>query len=244
MDTNVNTPDKIIPRQRDTHSNCLNVRDIHNQAGLEALSENNPAIFDGPINSAVQKDESDMVVSRGNDNAAISGKKWFVMRDLKRPNAKLPAYKLLEGKHIETFTPMKKVPVMRLGKKTYQEVPFIQDLLFVHSTAEELAPTLKKNPTLQYRYVRGKKYQDPMVVSDMEMEKFIQAVRTSESLRYYRPDELTAAMYGSKVRIIGGPLDNYEGCLLKGVRGKVLLVELQGFLSVGVEVSPEYIQFI
>lgn len=32
--------------------------------------------------------------------------RWFVMRDLKRTNAKLPAYKLLDGKKMEVFVPM------------------------------------------------------------------------------------------------------------------------------------------
>lgn len=31
---------------------------------------------------------------------------WFVMRDLTRSNAKLPAYLLLAGEGIECFTPM------------------------------------------------------------------------------------------------------------------------------------------
>ena len=32
-------------------------------------------------------------------------KQWYVMRDLKRINAKEPAYKLLEGKKMEVFVP-------------------------------------------------------------------------------------------------------------------------------------------
>lgn len=32
---------------------------------------------------------------------------WFVLRDLTRPNAKRPAYRLLEEKGIEIFTPMR-----------------------------------------------------------------------------------------------------------------------------------------
>lgn len=170
-------------------------------------------------------------------------KLWYVMRDLKRPNAKLPAYKLLEGEHIEAFTPMKKAPTAKEGGKC-REVPFIQDLLFVHSTAEELDPILKKNPTLQYRYVHGGKYREPMTVPDTEMERFIRVVRTSDFLRYYHPEELTAPMYGRKIRIVGGTLDGYEGHLLKRCRRKVLLVELPGFLSVGVKISPEYIRFV
>lgn len=166
------------------------------------------------------------------------------MRDLKRSNAKLPAYKLLYREHIEYFTPMKRRLIIKQGKKAYEEVPFIQDLIFAHATTEELDPILRKHPTLQYRYARGGKYKEAMTVPDAEMNKFIHAVMTSDTLRYYRPDELTAAMYGRKVRIIGGPLDCYEGYLLKGVNKKILLVDLHGFLSAGVYINPEYIQFI
>ncbi len=42
------------------------------------------------------------------------------------------------------------------------------------------------------------------------------------------PEELTPAMYGQKVRIVGGTLENYEGCLLAD----------------GIEISPEYIQLL
>ena len=44
---------------------------------------------------------------------------WYVMRDLKRPNAKLPAYKQLSDEHIEVFPcwDWRKVP----GVTCYQE---------------------------------------------------------------------------------------------------------------------------
>ena len=59
---------------------------------------------------------------------------WFVMRDLKRTNAKLPAYKLLEDEHFEVFTPMKERLSIRGGKRVREKVPFIQDLFFVHDS--------------------------------------------------------------------------------------------------------------
>jgi hypothetical protein len=60
------------------------------------------------------------------------------------------------------------------------------------------------------------------------------------------PEEITPQMYGRPIHIVGGPLDGYEGNLLtmRGSKVKRLLVELKGFLSVGVEVTPEYIQFV
>lgn len=171
--------------------------------------------------------------------------RWFVMRDLKRTNAKLPAYKLLDGKKKEVFVPMKWHLVTRKGVRVREEVPFIQDLLFVHETRKNLDAVVKKTPTLQFRWLRNT-WREPMVVVDVDMERFIRAVNATESPKYYLPEEITPAMYGRKIRIVGGPLNGYEGSLLttRGSKIKRLLVELKGFLAVGVEVDPEYIQLI
>ena len=52
---------------------------------------------------------------------------WYVMRDLKRPNAKLPAYKQLSDEHLEVFTPMQWRLKLKNGKRIREEVPFMQD---------------------------------------------------------------------------------------------------------------------
>lgn len=182
-----------------------------------------------------------MMVSQENEEEV----RWFVMRDLKRTNAKLPAYKLLKGMKMEVFVPMKWHLVIRKGVRVREEVPFIQDLLFVHETQKNLDAIVKKTPTLQFRWLRNT-WREPMVVTDAEMERFIRAVNSTESFRYYQPEEITPAMYGRKIRIMGGPLNGYEGSLLtmRGSKIKRLLIELKGFLAVGVEVNPEYIQLI
>lgn len=167
------------------------------------------------------------------------------MRDLKRTNAKQPAYRLLAEQQIEVFTPMKWTLVTSKGRKIRKEVPFLQDLVFAHDTREKIDPIVAKCPTLQYRFLR-KTYRKPMTVPTSEMERFIHAVSSSESPRYYLPEEITPEMYSRKIRIVGGPLDGYEGCLLtmRGSKVKRLLVELPNLLTAGVEVSPEYIQLV
>ncbi len=170
---------------------------------------------------------------------------WFVMRDLKRANAKLPAYKQLAEAHIEVFTPMRWRIATRRGAQIREEKPFVRDLLFAHATRSILDPIVERTPTLQYRYVRGA-YCQPMVVKDRDMDRFIGAVEASDTPRFYLPGELSAAQCGQMIRIIGGPLNGYEGRLLsiRGSKTKRLLIELPGILSVGVEVEPEYIQLI
>lgn len=102
------------------------------------------------------------------------------MRDLKRANAKVPAYKLLEEMKMEVFVPMKWHLVTRKGMRIREEVPFIQDLLFVHETQNNLDAVVEKIPTLQYRWLRGT-WREPMTVADTDMERFIRAVDATES---------------------------------------------------------------
>lgn len=169
--------------------------------------------------------------------------KWYVMRDLKRANAKQPAYKLLAEKSIRVFTPMTWRLSTVQGKRIRREVPFIPDLLFVNDSRENLDIVVAKTPTLQYRWLRNT-YREPMTVSDAAMQRFIHAVSSSDSPRYYLPEEITPDMQGRKIRIVGGPLDGYEGKLLttRGSKYKRLLVELPGIVAVSIEVNPEYVQ--
>ena len=85
-----------------------------------------------------------------------------------------------------------------------------------------------------------------MTVRDKEMDQFIMAVTSTETPVYYQPGELTNAMYGKNVRIVGGMLDGYEGRLLsvKGMRKRRLIVDLPGLITAAVEVEPDFIQVI
>lgn len=66
--------------------------------------------------------------------------RWFVLRDLKRSNAKLPAYKFLREERFEVFVPMKLRLITRHGKREVEEIPVISDLLFVHTNKDRLDP--------------------------------------------------------------------------------------------------------
>lgn len=172
--------------------------------------------------------------------------RWYVMRDLKRPNAKMPAYRQLSDAGMEVFTPMRQVLKIRNGRRIRESVPFIRDLLFVRETRAVLDPIVEKTPTLQYRYRRGGEYREPMVVADEDMDIFMRAVACSSNPRYYLPQELTPSMCGCAVRVVGGVLDGYEGRLLsiRGSRTKRLLVELPDFVTVAIEADFEYVQII
>lgn len=168
------------------------------------------------------------------------------MRDLKRRTSTTLAIHDLAKVGMEVFTPMTQMVMKIGGRLQRKDVPVIQDLLFVHETKENLDPIVALTPTLQYRYQRGKTMDEPTMVRDEEMNRFIFAVGNTETPIYYKPAELTESMYGKLVQIHGGRLDGYQGRLLsiKGMRKRRLIVELTGVLAAAVEVEPDYLHFV
>lgn len=165
-------------------------------------------------------------------------KQWYVLRDLKRPNALLPAYKMLGNLNIEVFTPMREQ--LSRKRETLQRTmqPVLRDLLFAHTTRSALDGIIHNTPTLQYRFLKGHR-QKPMTVPEREMTDFITAVACSHTTHFLMPDEINPAMYGRRVRIIGGTLDGQEGILktVRGSRRRHLLVQLEGILAADIEIT-------
>lgn len=175
---------------------------------------------------------------------------WYVLRDLKRPNAKNPAYRQLQDERYglsgKLFIPMMQRVYSRCGKKIVLEVPYMPDLLFVHENRLRLDPIVAEIPSLQYRFVKGCIQHDPMKVRDAEMQSFIQAVSRSEKVEYFSLDEVSPQLYGRHIRIVGGRLNGCEGRLLtrRGSRHKRIIIDLAGLFCATVEVEPEYIQLV
>ena len=96
-------------------------------------------------------------------------KQWFAMRDLKRANALMPAYKQLREAGIEVFTPMTTRFTVKEGKRVKHEEPIMRDLLFVNESRANLDPIVAKTPTLQYRFKRGGKQGEAIVIPDDDM---------------------------------------------------------------------------
>ena len=77
---------------------------------------------------------------------------WYVMRDLKRCNAKKPAYKQLQEAGVKVFVPLKWQIILQKGKKVREKVPVIQDLLFVYDSRQHLDSIVERTKTLQYHW--------------------------------------------------------------------------------------------
>ena len=86
-----------------------------------------------------------------------------------------------------------------------------------------------------------------MSVRDAEFRKFKKAVEQTDKVEYYSYDEVSPQLYGKQIRIIGGPLNGFEGRLMskRGSKFKRLLIDLRECnLSAAIQVEAEYIQLI
>lgn len=164
--------------------------------------------------------------------------KWYVLRDLKRPNAKVRGYQLLSDKGFDVFTPLKMVSVTMGDKKKMVEQPVLPDLLFVHSSENALKPYINTSNLLQYRYIRGG-IERKMIVKDSEMEHFMRAASSASSIDYYKPEEYNPNRIGKKITIKGGAFDGEEGVLVRvdGVNKKRLVVRLANLFVAVIELK-------
>ena len=176
--------------------------------------------------------------------------RWYVLRDLARPNAKNPAYKRLQAMPEMkdcVFIPMKQRIFREFGKRVVRFIPFMPDLVFVHKSKEELDPIVRNMELLQYRYVRGGKQFEAMSVRAEDFEKFRGAVEQTDNVEYYSYEEVSPQLYGKQIRIIGGRLNGFEGRLMskRGSKFKRLLVDLRECnLSAAIQVESDFIQLL
>jgi len=173
-------------------------------------------------------------------------KRWYVLRDFKKRNAKEPGYQLLSRLGIRNFTPLHWIVTTRGGVRKREYVPVIQGLLFAYETRDVLDPIIEKELALQYQFKRGAKSGTPMEVPEKEMNDFIEAVGHNASPIFYKPEELTSDKIGKKVRVIGGAFDGREANLLKmqGSKKKRLIFSVPDVISAAVEINADYFEFI
>lgn len=176
--------------------------------------------------------------------------RWYVLRDLARPNAKNPAYKQLQAMPEMkdcVFVPLKQHVFMEFGKRVVRFIPYMPDLVFVHKTKEELDPIVRDIKLLQYRYVRGGKQFEAMSVRAEDFKKFKDAAEQTDNVEYYSYQEVSPQIYGKQIRIIGGRLNGFEGRLMskRGSKFKRLLVDLRECnLAAAIQVESEFIQIV
>jgi len=165
-------------------------------------------------------------------------RKWYVLCDTTRVNAKKRAYKMLKDKGFKVFSPMKRVEETWGTRRVMVERPIIPDLLIVYTTEESLSPYISVNGKLHYRIIRGSGGRK-MTVKNSEMKLFMRATSAASSIDYYKPEEYDSNKIGKSITIRGGAFDGEKGLLLSvnGALKKRLVIRLSNFFVAVIELK-------
>ena len=170
---------------------------------------------------------------------------WFAMSATFQGEMKMKVS--LEELGFACYVPMKQKQ-RRRGNKILRVIePAISNLIFVYATKDEIQEVKRKFPRLQYHTYFENGRNVPIVVPQRQMENFIKATSVEgQELTYLTLDEIDLKE-GTRISVIGGPLDGVEGVFMKvkGSRAKRLVVQLQVLsVFVAVEVSPDLIKIL
>lgn len=189
----------------------------------------------------------DKDLSPASDRVLSGRKHWYAMRDLRPWNAKKTAFQEMKELGLTVYTPMRQISKeLPNGKKTKELTPVMPTLLFVYEEKERLDRIVRSIRLLQYIYRKGAGQQAVTIVRDSEMDRFIAALECDKHPLFLNPLELTPDRVGKKVIVVGGPLNEYQGFLLKspGARKQRIILEIKGFFAAAVQVDPKSLRIV
>jgi len=168
---------------------------------------------------------------------------WYAMRATYRRES--DAMRLLEKEQLGCFVPMQYKICIKKGRKVRVLVPVIHNLLFVHACLSDVQRV--KSQVTYLQYITDTRSGRKIIVPDSQMQRFIAVAGTcNDHLLYFRPDELNLSK-GTKVRVVGGDFEGYEGIFLKvkGARDRRVVVAIQGVIAVALAtIHPDLIEVI
>ena len=147
---------------------------------------------------------------------------WVVMR------SKRGGYHEAQDKVYEFFMPMKESVTTRGGQRVKRVVPAIPDVFFAKDSIARLEALVQKNKGVEFLYIKGLPYRQPVVIRDSEMDNFIAATKSNQRMTFYTAgDDMLARIVGRRVRIPhNGSVIEGELITIRGSRYRRLRVRL------------------
>ena len=174
---------------------------------------------------------------------------WYPMRVTYNRELKVKAS--LEQEGIETFLPVTRKLVERAGHRRFELVPAIHNLLFVHSTREQL--TLLKMTDEDFsplRYMMTRPL-DPTIrpqviyVPDHQMQNFIRVASITDDRVLFLDYAAVANKVGRRVIITEGDFAGIEGIVKRVNHNRRVVIQLEGVAAVALAfVTPSHLKFL
>lgn len=160
---------------------------------------------------------------------------WYPMRVTYNRELKVKAS--LDQQGIENFLPIRNKLVERNGHRHYEPVPAIHNLIFVHSTREQLTGlkmTDEDFSPLRYMMTRPL---DPAVrpevihIPEREMENFIRVASITDNRVQLLDYADVAHKTGRRVLITEGEFAGIEGIVKRVNKNRHVVIQLEGIIA-------------
>ena len=182
------------------------------------------------------------ITTLGHDTTMCGDPKlWFPMRVTYSRELKIKAE--LDRLKIENFIPMTYKLMDTDTERPHRElVPAINNLIFVHSTQEQISYLKQRNKVLEpLRYMLDRTAQKAntiMTVKDRDMGNFMRVASMTDDSVMFLNDDCVLGKEGKHVQIIGGVFEGVEGVIRRVKRCKRVVVELKGIAGVAIAFVP------
>ncbi len=160
------------------------------------------------------------------------GTVWYAMKTTFKRELKAKAW--LEAISIENFIPMQRTTTIVRGQKKLLTKPALHNLIFIRVDGDLLRKIKERVPYLHNYLTEQNGVLEPIIIPDREMEQFITISEASLAEVRYIDLTTTRLDKGTRVRIIGGDFEGFEGTLMKikGARDKRVVLAIEGLMAV------------
>lgn len=164
---------------------------------------------------------------------------WFPMRVTYNREMKVKEH--FDNLGVECFLPMRSNFECTEGQTKEELVPAIHNLLFVHSTQDELTKLKmydKRFSALRYMMKKEDGRFEIMTISDKEMDNFIRVASVSDNSIFYLDNKNESSYIGKRVRIKAGRFEDVVGVIKRIKRNRHVVVRIEGVAAVAIAYIP------
>lgn len=173
--------------------------------------------------------------------------RWYVMHHNRANPEKIRARLTRLG--IEFFQPQQYVLREVNGRKKKVLEYVLTNYFFLHASFDRLKPLTDLTEPFRLAFnlnICSGKQNDYLVVPDDQMRNFmLMASAYDAHPQYVAPQDIDLKR-GQRVRIIGGPLNDYTGIYMQVRRGQKrrLVLVIDGVTAVTCDVDPDFVELI
>ena len=172
---------------------------------------------------------------------------WFPMRVAH--HRELRVRDELQRLQIEHYLPIKWAQRLYGGHRRKVQVPAL-NLIFVHSTQEEITQRKMYNQELAYLRYKMVTHHDEeladeiMTIPDREMYNFLQATQHADDRLQYLTYTDFLDKEGRRVRVVDGDFTGVEGQIKRIQKDRVVVVTIRGIAAVALQIPFSQLEFL